>query len=290
MPHSTHLPEKMDHVELTPDGAFEAGGHASFTFTFTFTYTYTTGFYGIDDTGSIKLVMRFASDQGRLRFGDPTAPNFASVEAANGSVLEVRFDPKGNIRPWGKTVYIKVVRGFFTEGERIVIRPGDTRQGSPGWRLQNFCEDSYEFHVVVDGFATVDYVKPPGCPTSEIVPGPPEKWKAVLPTLREVGQPFRLSLKAEDLWGNPSNQVDENLIFRASQNEAGLPQRVHFDTGRKALHLDALSAAETGDLRIEVVGGEGRRPCGKQPLANRTRSRAKREKLNGIGKRRWGGR
>ncbi len=30
-----------------------------------FTLTYTAGFFGIDDTGSIKIVHRFASDMGR---------------------------------------------------------------------------------------------------------------------------------------------------------------------------------------------------------------------------------
>ena len=42
----------------------------------------------------------------------------------------------------------------------------------------------------------------------DIVPGPPETWRAVAPTTHVAGKPFRLSLKAEDKWGNPSNKAD----------------------------------------------------------------------------------
>ncbi len=42
---------------IDPSGAIEAGSWA------TFTLVYTAGFYGIDDSGSLKIVSRFASDQ-----------------------------------------------------------------------------------------------------------------------------------------------------------------------------------------------------------------------------------
>jgi len=63
MPHSTYLPEKMGSAVVSPTGSFEAGSYQEFT------VTYTAGYFGIDDTGSIKIVHRFASDMGR-----PTTP------------------------------------------------------------------------------------------------------------------------------------------------------------------------------------------------------------------------
>ena len=129
MPHSTYMPEKMGSATVSPTGAFEAGSLQEFT------VTYTAGYFGIDDTGSIKVVHRFASDMGRPQFNDPLGPNFTTVEASNGAVLHVEYDMKRNIRPWDKTLYIKVVRGFLREGDKIIIRFGDRRQGSPGIRL-----------------------------------------------------------------------------------------------------------------------------------------------------------
>ena len=75
MPHSTYLPHRMGHAEVSPTGAFEAGTYQEFT------VIYTAGYFGIDDTGSIKVVHRFASDMGRPQFDDPIAPNYTTVEA-----------------------------------------------------------------------------------------------------------------------------------------------------------------------------------------------------------------
>ena len=144
MPHSNYQPERMGSAMVEPAGPVEAGSYQSFT------VTYTAGFFGIDDTGSIKIVQRFASDMGRPQFDDPAAANYVSVEASNGAVLHAEYDMKRNIRPWDKTLYIKVVRGFLREGDRIVVRFGDPRGGCPGIRVQTFCEETFEFRVLVD--------------------------------------------------------------------------------------------------------------------------------------------
>ena len=96
MPHSTYLPERMGAAEISPTGKFEAGSFESFTL------VYTAGYFGIDDTGSIKIVHRFASDMGRPQWSDPKAANYTTVEASNGAVLDVLYDPKLNIRPVGQ--------------------------------------------------------------------------------------------------------------------------------------------------------------------------------------------
>ncbi len=165
MPHSIYLPEKMGTAEVVPNGNFEAGSYQEFTL------TYTAGYFGIDDTGSIKIVHRFASDMGRPQFDDPTAPNYTTAEASNGAILHLEYDPKRNIRPWDKTLYIKVVRGFLREGDQIIVRFGDRRKGSAGIRVQTFCEDTFEFRVLVDAIATYDYVVLPKQPVIKITSG-----------------------------------------------------------------------------------------------------------------------
>ena len=86
-----------------------------------FTITYTAGFFGIDDSGSIKICTRFATDMGKPQFTAPDKPNYVSIVASNGATLEYRFDPKDNIRPWDKTIYIKIVKGFFREGAQLLV-------------------------------------------------------------------------------------------------------------------------------------------------------------------------
>ncbi len=253
MPHSTYLPERMGSARIEiegqegPGGSVEAGSYQSFTL------TYRAGFFGIDDTGSIKVVHRFASDMGRPQFDDPTAANHVTVAASNGAVLHVEYDMKRNIRPWDKTLYIKVVRGFLREDDEIVVRFGDRRGGGPGMRVQTFCEATFEFRVLVDAIATYNYVELPEQPTIAIVPGPPALWKAILPTLRTVGQPFRLCIKGEDRWGNPSDRCDATFRLQSSRPVAGLPESVTIAPGAYAAIVEDLTAAEAGDLEIALL-------------------------------------
>lgn len=251
MPHSTYMPERMGSATVFPTGRFEAGSFQEFT------VTYTAGYFGIDDTGSIKVVHRFASDMGRPQFDDPGGANYTTVEATNGAILHVEYDMKRNIRPWDKTLYIKVVRGFLREGDQIIIRFGDRRQGSPGIRLQTFCEETFEFRVLVDAIATYNYVELPEQPIIQIVPGPPALYKAILPTLRRVNEPFRLCLKGEDRWGNPSDQCDGRFRLRANMDVAGLPAEVRFEKGRFGLILEGLQVAESGDLTLDLLDADG---------------------------------
>ncbi len=251
MPHSTYLPHKMGSAIVEPSGSFEAGSYQQFTL------TYTAGHFGIDDTGSLKIVHRFASDMGRPQFDNPTAANYVTVEASNGAVLHVEYDMKRNIRPWDKTLYIKVVRGFLREGEQIIVRFGDRREGSPGMRIQTFCETTFEFKVLVDAIATYNYVELPKQPEIAIVPGPPALFKAILPSLRRQGAAFRLCIKGEDRWGNPSNLCDQQFSLRANMTVNALPMSINFEMGQFAQIIEGISADDSGDLVIELLDNEG---------------------------------
>ena len=251
MSHSLYKPELMGHAEVEPTGAFPAGSFQSFVL------TYTAGYFGIDDTGTIKVVHRFASDMGRPQFDIPSAANFISVEASNGAILAVHYDGKQNIRPWDKTLFIRVVRGFLREGDQIIIRFGDPRQGSPGMRMQTFCEGTFEFKVLVDAFATYEFTELPKSPEIAIVPDVPSMWKAVLPTLRRAGENFRLCLKGEDKWGNPSDKCDHTLVLRTSAPIDRLPEKVRLDPGSFSCVIDGLCAEQPGDYCIDVLDESG---------------------------------
>ena len=58
---------------LNQTGEFEAGSYQSFIL------TYTAGRFGVDDSGSIRIVFRFATDQTNPQFGDPSAPGFTCL-------------------------------------------------------------------------------------------------------------------------------------------------------------------------------------------------------------------
>ncbi|WP_205648441.1 hypothetical protein [Acuticoccus kandeliae] len=241
----------LGHATITPDGRFEAGSYASFTL------TYTAGTFGIDDSGSLRVVFRFASDQSNPQFNDPAGAHYATVEASNGAVLQVRWDPKQNVRPWDRTLWIKVVKGYLKEGDTIVIRFGVTDHGGPGMRLQTFCEGTFEFRVLVDPIATFNFQPLPVQPTIAIVPGKPERYVAVLPTRRRPGEPFALKVKGEDKWGNPSDQCDATLHLEAVGAIEGVPATVTLTPGSFAAEAGGLSVAFPGDVAIRLRDADG---------------------------------
>ena len=152
------------------------------------------------------------------QFDKPQAANFTTVEASNGAKLEVWFD-RLNVRPYANTLLIRVGRGYLRAGDTLTVRLGDRRQGSPGFRLQTNVEANVELKTSVDAFATYEFCELPVQPAFDLVPGPAASWKAILPSLAVVGEPFRLAVVAEDKWGNPT--ADASAEFRAGAVAAG---------------------------------------------------------------------
>src|ERR1700757_3455626 len=164
MPFSTYLPAHMGAITLAPRGPFVAGSYAELTL------VYTAGTFGIDDTGMVKISWRTTSDMSKPQFGKPQAANFTTVEASNGARLEVWYD-RLNVRPYANTLLIRVGRGYLRKGDTLTIRLGDSRYGSPGFRLQTNVERRVELRTSVDAFATYQFCELPEQPTFDLAPG-----------------------------------------------------------------------------------------------------------------------
>jgi hypothetical protein len=245
MPYSTYLPEHMGSIVLSPKGPFVAGSHQELTL------VYTAGTFGIDDTGMLKISWRTTSDMAKPQFDKPQAPNFTTVEASNGAKLEIWYD-RLNIRPYVNTILIRVGRGYLRRGDTLTIRIGDRRQGSPGWRLQTNVEKQVELKSSVDAFATYEFCELPA-PAFDLIAGPAVSWKAILPSLAVVGEPFRLALVAEDVWGNPTADVAETLTLVPSLSLRGLPERVAIKNGEGPRIIGNIVADQEGDIELRVL-------------------------------------
>jgi len=259
MPFSDYQRHRLGHVTIAPEGPLEAGSHAELTI------TYTAGYFGIDDSGNLKLSWRTASDSGKPQFADPKAPNYTTAEASNGARLHIEYT-RSNIRPWVNTLLIRAVGGFLREGETVTIRLGDRRQGSPGYRLQTAVERPFPFRFFVDAFATYDFVALDNPPEIDLVPGRPVRWNAILPTLRTKDQPFRLAVTAEDRWGNPSDRIERTVRLAPSAPIRGLPDSITFHNGDDAVVIDELRAEAAGDLVVDLLDEQGARLGRSNPL------------------------
>ena len=246
MPYSKYLPEQMGSIALSPSGPFVAGAYAELVL------VYTAGTFGIDDTGMLKVSWRTTSDFSKPQFDKPDAPNFTTVEASNGAKLEVWFD-RLNIRPYANTLLIRIGRGYLRAGDTLTIWMGDRRWGSPGLRLQTNVEKNVELLTSVDAFATYEFCELPKQPAFDLVAGPATKWKAIVPSLAVVGEPFRLAIVAEDMWGNPTEDAAATLKLQSTRPLEGLPDNITIAKGDGPRVIEHLVAAEPGDFDLSVA-------------------------------------
>ncbi|MBN34677.1 MAG: DUF3604 domain-containing protein [Rhodospirillaceae bacterium] len=248
------------HVAVTPDQPVEARSLQ------TFALTYTCGRFGMDGGGGLKIVFRFTGDWGLLQGDEPDAINYVSATNSRGHPMRVSYDDVGHTRPWYQALRILMPVGHLDEGDTITVLLGDTSQGSPGMAVQSCAEQDFRFTTLVDVAATNLYIPVTESPVVPIVAGEPEHWHAVLPTLRRPGEPFRLGLRAEDRWGNPTPLARADLMLKADMTVDGLPGQLTYGPGEDARVLDDLRVDDQGVLRITVEDGAGRELAVSNPL------------------------
>ncbi|MBT3234297.1 MAG: DUF3604 domain-containing protein, partial [Calditrichaeota bacterium] len=244
-------PEKFGHVDITPTGPFEAGSFQSISL------VYTTGFYGIDDTGGIKVVFRRVNDQTAPQFTHPEELGYTTLELPDHVEGVLTYDPHGNQRPWNRVLQVKLTKGNLRQGDTIKICIGDQRQGSKGIRLQTFCENASEFRVLVDCFSVQNYQSVPNPASFQITSGEPLRWVAVLPTYIGSDDTFRLSFKVDDSWGNPCNGRGQTLKLKSNMPVLGLPETVCFEPGKKAYVIEGLKTDDIGCLTVSLSNEDG---------------------------------
>jgi hypothetical protein len=84
--------------------------------------------------------------------------------------------------------------------------------------------------------------------------------------LRRLGEVFRLGIKAEDLWGNPTGQARAEIQITASLQVHGLPASVSYGPQQRALTLEDLRVEDEGVLRISLHDAAGELLTQSNPL------------------------
>jgi hypothetical protein len=219
----------------------------------TWAVTYHVGRYGIDNGGMIRVVRRAVSDGGAPQTEDPRAPNYMTVVTTGAAVVRARYDPRGHVRPWQRSITIYVDDGFLSEGDTVTLTLGDTSGGSPGATAQTFRDPRFEMKVLVDCFGTGVFVELASAGTHAIVSGPPAELQLIAPTDVTVGEPFRVSLKALDRWGNPVDPGrDADIINKVCISCASLLMTSASEIREGVLHFEGLRADQEGVFWLEA--------------------------------------
>jgi hypothetical protein len=229
MPHSHYLPERMGSATISPAGRFEAGSFQSFTL------VYTAGYFGIDDTGSLKIVHRFASDMGKMQFTDPPGWNYTTVAGQQWRGAGAALRPERQCSPWDKTLSIRVSSAVFcaraTPSRCVSATPARARPAcacrpSPNRPSNSRC------------WSTPSRPTTSSSCRSSPASGGGRAARAVQGVCRPCVQwvrPFDLGFKGEDKWGNPAIRSAAIFTLRSSIAAGRRACRRHFDMRRGKL-------------------------------------------------------
>jgi hypothetical protein len=248
-------PHYIGRARISPGGPVVAGQHG------TWTLVYEVGAYGYDERARLKVAWRFASDWGIPQFTEPGRANYTTVRletACATAVAQIGFEPRGQVRPWFKTLVVSVADGSLYPGDRIWITVGDTSGGGPGSRAQTFRERGCEWRFFVDPFGTELYAALDPSPKIDVVGGALHRLVVVAPTTVRGGEPFDALVKAEDVWGNPCERFEGTVALQTlGASLDGLPAAVAFRGGEVAVaRLSGLRLhAPATETRIAALHG-----------------------------------
>lgn len=234
--------EQFGSIELSPDTAVVAGSYV------TLEFTYTVGSLGIDDGGFLKIAMHQTSDRGEPQFDSPAADNYATVETSGDAIVTGKFDPDGHIRSYRSAVVVKVTDGSLAPGETITVTLGETGKGSLGQQVQSFSEENVRFIGLVDPHKTGDLVELPDDMSYDVVPSEVASLEAVVPSTVEESDAVRVSVRAEDRWGNVATGYSGTVSVSGGSGDIEDRIDLRDGVGQKPVHL-----AETGVVRVTVA-------------------------------------
>ena len=232
------------YVTISPDDDVIVGTHA------TWELTYNVGAYSMDVGGGLKIGTRRQADFGAPQFDDPSADNYASVTCSrDGARFETYFDPRGHKRPFNAVAVLRLAAGPLYPGDKITIVLGDTSGGSRGLAVQSFPESACDFAVFMDPISSGEY-KRVYCksPNFRVLTGPSEYYTVVAPTLVQAGIPFRVQLRGNDWFGNPTPVSATGLTLVGAQ-----PLKINLteETGR-ATWIDNIIVEDSGVHRLRL--------------------------------------
>lgn len=220
----------------------------------TWTITFTVGTYAMDVGGGLKIGTRRQADFGHPQFTDPAADNYATVHCSRPGVrFETFFDPRGHKRPFNAVAVIRLAAGPLYPGDTITVVLGDTSGGSRGLAVQSFPESASDFAVFLDPLSSGEY-KRVYCatPNFRILPGPCAYFTIVAPTLVQTGKSFRVQVRGNDRFGNPTPVDAEGLTL-------GVDPEIDITLTKasgRASWIDGLKFNDEGVRRLTLKQGD----------------------------------
>ncbi|MEA3407329.1 MAG: DUF3604 domain-containing protein [Chloroflexota bacterium] len=247
------LRERYGYATIAPDKPVIAGSYG------TWQLTYVAGTDGVAAGGCIRIHTDSDTDWGMPQLGDPGGENYMTVHAPDGVRLAVVVE---NVR--GMTLTLK--GRPLAPGEEVRLVLGDRSEGGPGTRAQTFVEEKRYFWFSVDVEGDGQFVTLPHSPHVSIVGGNPVTLVTLTPSLVPLDAPFRLLIRAQDAWGNPSSTYRGTVYLEATDVELPAEEHTFSAEDNGVWQLEGCRCKATGVKRITVKENKGELSTESNPI------------------------
>ena len=209
----------------------------------TWQLVYTVGPAGLANGGAVRIVTDSDTDWGWPQVDDPPGPEY--MTATGPPDAEVAL-----VVPEHITVIVINTGRPLAEGESVTITYGDRSGGGPGSRSQTFLESRRYFWFEVDSTGSGSFGYLPERPELAIVGGDADKLVVVAPSIAAAGEEFKVSVKAEDRWGNPAMAYRGTVRLSAAGIRLGAAEVKFGEDNGGVVWIDGCRITEPGEHRI----------------------------------------
>ncbi len=229
-------------------GPFRAGERARLR------QVWTVGSVGMRTGGALAVARHFMNNGGRLQAEDPDAPNYLSIETDRQGVrFELQSMPiggmHGGFRSARDTPVFRLVEGQLAPGDEVTVHYG----GSAGMDLPTYSSERMPYPLYVDLDGSGDLLTLPIQPVV-IVGAEVAGVAGFAPSILAIGEPFELSVRAQDRWWNRASGGMPGWTLREEGRLlASLP------AGGEAIQVvDGLRFDAPGVHRLSIHSADGR--------------------------------
>ena len=238
--------------ELTAEslGPFEARSHQ------TIRQTWTAGTRAVETGGGFWVARHFNVNYGAFQTDDPADAGYVTIvtgddDAAFEPDVIMARGPHGGFRAPEPALVFRLVSGRLDPGEAVTITYGDTGGGGPGLLMTSTSSARMPLPLYVDLDASGEWRPLP------ILPFAVRGTRAAgvhgfAPSIVEPGEPFDLSVRAEDAFFNrATGDIPAFEVLVNGEARASTP------AGTDAISLVPLTLDEPGPHWIDIRSADG---------------------------------
>ena len=227
----------------------------------TVAFEFEIGEQPVVEGGRLMVVWRWPFDWSDLQTDDPSGDGFmrtefvAGGEAAADSVkLEADYKWIAGIEPWHHTITIKVVEGELRRGDKVRLVCGDTSGGGRGWCAPTCAARRARFLMLIDHAGNGKRIRLVETPAFRVLPVKAVRLVAFSSSDATVGEPFEVTVRSEDCWGNPTKPIAPTSL--ASRGSAVEVERLANGDTDPPIEKFHVTASEPGDVCFTAASGD----------------------------------